>query len=400
MKILFCGSHLPDSAEQTESFVSAAGNRFQNNIIRNLRRMGHEVRERSYLGMPLRAETVDLLEKANAGSPDSEDHAVYFIKRGNVASLYRRMEQQLRRDIREADVLLVYNVIHVWFFLPRLAARRGKRSILILADYSGVESYRGGLRRMYARLQLACIRRYFAVVGLSGETGKLLRKQQRFIRMEGGVDEGLLQALEQPDSVEQANPEQTNPEQDSPVQNRTSPYTVLYSGLLSEATGVDLLLGAFARSEDPDLRLVLTGKGPLQDRVERATSQDPRICYRRGLSYEEYLQQLRTADILVNPRNMELAENQNNFPSKIMEYLASGKPILSTRFVGWEKFREEIFFCDCSAKALAEELHSLAARLKTGEIDPKTVYERNRTTARDYEWKRQLERILKETLSG
>jgi glycosyltransferase involved in cell wall biosynthesis len=48
------------------------------------------------------------------------------------------------------------------------------------------------------------------------------------------------------------------------------------------------------------------------------------------VSDDEYSTMLQKAAVLVNPRPSRLLENRYNFPSKLMEYMASGRPILST----------------------------------------------------------------------
>ena len=89
---------------------------------------------------------------------------------------------------------------------------------------------------------------------------------------------------------------------------------------------------------------------------------------------------------------MNIPENQNNFPSKIMEYLAVGKTIVSTRFVGWKKFEENILFCDSTAEALKMCMEEGTEMLTNEAI----VYAQNRDKAKMFEWKRQLARMLKE----
>jgi hypothetical protein len=87
---------------------------------------------------------------------------------------------------------------------------------------------------------------------------------------------------------------------------------------------------------------------------------------------------------------MELPENQNNFPSKVMDYLATGKPILSTRFAGWEKFREYITFCE--AGELAAEMHSMQQEIQ--KVSMRADYDRNRKAAEGYLWENQVKRVL------
>ena len=52
-KILFCGTNVPDKIEYRVPHISAAGNRFQNNVIANLRELSYEVENLSFVGVSL-----------------------------------------------------------------------------------------------------------------------------------------------------------------------------------------------------------------------------------------------------------------------------------------------------------------------------------------------------------
>ena len=55
LKILFCGIAVPEEVECRVKDISAAGNRFQNNVIKNLKALGHEVIVVSYVSIPIPA---------------------------------------------------------------------------------------------------------------------------------------------------------------------------------------------------------------------------------------------------------------------------------------------------------------------------------------------------------
>lgn len=48
------------------------------------------------------------------------------------------------------------------------------------------------------------------------------------------------------------------------------------------------------------------------------------------MKYEDYLCLLDSATICLNLRNPNLPENNNNFPSKVLDYFSKGKIVLST----------------------------------------------------------------------
>lgn len=57
-------------------------------------------------------------------------------------------------------------------------------------------------------------------------------------------------------------------------------------------------------------------------------TKDRRIQYLGSIPHDEILQLQRTASLLVNPRTPEGIYTKYSFPSKTMEYLASGTPTL------------------------------------------------------------------------
>ena len=146
-----------------------------------------------------------------------------------------------------------------------------------------------------------------------------------------------------------------------------------------------MLLKAFSQISNHSVRLKISGKGSFQKLVEDAAKQDDRITYLGCVPYEEYLSNLKQAAVLVNPRNMNLPENENNFPSKIMEYLATGKPIISTRFPGWEKYNEYITFCVSTAEGLQMALES-------AEVGKDGVKEQRKFAA-GFLWSNQVKKI-------
>lgn len=359
MKVLFCGTMVPEETEYRVRDISAAGNRFQNNMIKNLRRAGYEVVSCSFLGMDI----PDDIKKKLTGN--------YVFKDKNLLKAIRDFHGRLKRTMSDTETVICYNIAYAWLFLPFMARKMHKRSIVVMADYSESISYKSIAGKLYAKLQLWSMRRFDTVIGLSGKIKDKLRKKQRFVLMEGGIDEELYDSF-----VYRPHEEGT-------------PITFMYSGLLNHVTGVNLLLDAMKRVERQEIRLWVSGKGELEEAVKTAAEEDDRICYLGHLPYEEYIQKLQEADVLVNPRDMSLPENQNNFPSKIMDYLAAGKVIVSTRFAGWERFEENIVFCGNLADAISECIECLDEY----QTDAEKQYVKNREMAKKFRWEEQIKNL-------
>jgi len=394
-KILFCGSSVPNEIEYQIKDISAAGNRFQNNFVDNLTDLGNAVEVLSFIGVPildnikselLNPVTTEIMRatKTSGLGSDFIDQSIkrtYLFKQDSTYGAIKNYHKQLKKKLGNCNTVICYNVIYAWLTLPFMAKKAKVKSILILADYSGPECFSNIARKIYAYLQLYTMRRFDVVVGLSDNIESKLTRRQRFVLMEGGIDQSLLDYFGE-DSQNELIPI---------VVTKKSETILMYSGLLSEVTGVNLLLEAMALIKNPDIRLVITGKGDLEYMVRSACKLDKRIIFKGHLQYNEYLKCMKEADILINPRNMDMPENQNNFPSKIIDYLAAGKVILSTRFAGWKKYRDNIFFCDSTGEIIARNIEYL---LKINDKVSGNVYEVNRKTASGFEWKTQIKELL------
>lgn len=110
---------------------------------------------------------------------------------------------------------------------------------------------------------------------------------------------------------------------------RFDPGSILYTGALSEYGGTTLLVEAFHRIKDPSAKLWVCGKGH-SSAIDRAKARDMRIAV-FGVVAESRLAELTSAAaVLANPRPPALQASEDNFPSKVLEYLSYGKPVVST----------------------------------------------------------------------
>ena len=109
---------------------------------------------------------------------------------------------------------------------------------------------------------------------------------------------------------------------------------LMYAGALSEKYGIGKLIEAFMRIEDPDYILKIFGTGDFEEQIKLYAQKDPRIQFKGRVGREEVLQNELQADLLVNVRNPEDEFTRYSFPSKCMEYMASGTPFLTTKLPG------------------------------------------------------------------
>ena len=109
---------------------------------------------------------------------------------------------------------------------------------------------------------------------------------------------------------------------------------ILYAGGLSEQYGVLELVEAFLQAKEEDWKLELVGDGPMLPTLKQMADRNPSIVIRGLLPNSEVLKRQKQVSILVNPRKGEQAFTKYSFPSKTIEYMASGTPMVGYRLPG------------------------------------------------------------------
>jgi glycosyltransferase involved in cell wall biosynthesis len=93
--------------------------------------------------------------------------------------------------------------------------------------------------------------------------------------------------------------------------------------------GVNFLLKAFELIRNPNIELWICGHGS-NSNLDAALKKDFRIHFFGLVPESELVDISNKASVLVNPRPSNISGNAMNFPSKILEYLSYGKPVIST----------------------------------------------------------------------
>jgi len=122
---------------------------------------------------------------------------------------------------------------------------------------------------------------------------------------------------------------------------------IMYSGNLDISQGIIDLLSAFATINKENYRLWFTGYGNGLKDIKEASEKDFRIHYFENLTKEELQARQKEATVLINPLKPTHPKVKYFFPSKTMEYLASGKVTLMYKLPSIPKeYYDHIYFFD------------------------------------------------------
>ena len=141
---------------------------------------------------------------------------------------------------------------------------------------------------------------------------------------------------------------------------------VLYTGTLNYEFGIGILLEAFSKIPNQDLKLVICGFGEAEKAI--LVSRDTRLVYMGKFDRKQALALQQCATVLVNPRQNNNEFTKYSFPSKTMEYLASGVPVVAYKLDGipdeYDKYLN--YVPDDTPESLAEKIIEICSMPDSG----------------------------------
>lgn len=144
------------------------------------------------------------------------------------------------------------------------------------------------------------------------------------------------------------------------ITEKTTPPAIMYAGGLNEKYGLKNIIEAFLRLRS-EAQLWIYGAGDYEPDVVDYSKKNNKILFFGQRPHSEVLAAERKATLLINARNVNDEFTKYSFPSKTIEYMASGTPLLTTRLAGIP----EEYFAHCysiennSIESLREMMESV-----------------------------------------
>jgi hypothetical protein len=134
------------------------------------------------------------------------------------------------------------------------------------------------------------------------------------------------------------------------------PGAVVYAGGLAADYGVRRLVEAVGLSNGSWV-LHVYGAGPLEDEVRSAAAADDRIVLHGLVDSGTLASAYAGASLLVNPRPVDRSFVRYSFPSKLIEYLGTGRAVMTTRLPTIPAdYADHLAFCGDTAAEMASEI--------------------------------------------
>lgn len=172
--------------------------------------------------------------------------------------------------------------------------------------------------KLKSRLQIRSVKRLYPVI-------------DRFVLLTRSMEEKIPEAVGKSIVVEGI---AHNPNTEFSPKEEKEERSLLYTGSLDAHTSVCDLVDAFQLTKNNNFRLIICGSGSAGNYIERASKQDTRIVFKGFVLREEAIQLQKEATAVINPRKPTISLTKYSFPSKTMEYMASGTPMIGYRLEG------------------------------------------------------------------
>jgi glycosyltransferase involved in cell wall biosynthesis len=263
-----------------------------------------------------------------------------------------------RHQVAPFDMTIIYNVKPAQILCANYAIRRLRLPVILEYEDDAFVSVAGKIESGFkVRLQLSVVRNLFNLVsGCIGVSPHLLRQ------LPPSIPKLLLRGVVS-----------------NEIANATKPAVaarknrIVFSGTFFETKGVEQLIQAWTMVGLPDWELHIAGDGNLRDRLHRLAAETRGIVFHGLLDRPENARLLCSAKIAINPHDVSPTPG-NVFAFKIVEYLAAGAHVISTRMGTLDPALEEgiTYMPDNKAETIATTLKHVIGRCS---------YERNASRA-------------------
>lgn len=265
-----------------------------------------------------------------------------FIKNKIITSvLTKKIKSHLTLNTDTSTVIVVYGMLGS-YVKAAINIKRSYPAIKICLIIPDLPEYMNNSSGLIWSLRLAMkeniykyINRIDGFILLADAMAESLNIQNKpWARVEGMID-----------------PEE---HKDSEYKVDISKKIVLYTGTLASRYGILDLLEAFEEIKNEDYELWICGAGNTEETIKQKTKSDKRIKFMGLITREKVLELQKSATVLVNPRSSQGEYTKYSFPSKTMEYLLSGKPVIMRKLPGIPlEYHAHLFFTkDDSVTAL------------------------------------------------
>lgn len=345
MKILMiCGVYAEENEQEvlscSKGYVEQSANIFQRKLIKGIEKNGieHQVISAPFIGAyPMRF-------KKSCFRGFSEKNEKYeYVSFNNIwgvrnisrtRSLKKAVKEYIDREKEEELLILVY-CPHTPFLEAALYAKdlkpKSKVCLVVpdLPQYMNLNESGRGLYDFFKKYDIRHMEKFIAKV----DSFVILTEPMKDVLKIGNRPYIVVEGI-----VDFESNRQHNIVPDDGIKR------IVYTGKLNMKFGIKELVDSFMRIESSNYHLILCGDGDARNYVQEKADLDSRIKYMGMVTSAKAKEYIDMADVLINPRPNNEEYTKYSFPSKNIEYLMTGKPVVAYMLDGMPKCYEQFMY--------------------------------------------------------
>lgn len=332
MKIIFLGSFVESSQYQTlfnsRTSITVSGSTFQNALLKGFDRessKGISIINAPDIGSyPIRSSKLFIrsnefilndIKGTNCGFVNLMFFKRYFI----YASLFNSLKKICSKYKQESIIIICYSLVYP-YIKAALDIKKSYHNVKVIPIVLDLPEFFGESKSKLSTIipdYVSKTKRLYPEFD-----GTIVLTMQMIDKLEASIKPNLLmEGIYDPTNA-------------LGMQYEKRPKSILYTGKLDSRFGIDVLLKAFNKINDPEFELWIYGDGTARGLVKEFANKDARIKYFGLRPQTEIFIAQQRASLLVNPRQNIEEYTKYSFPSKTMEYLGSGTPTIMYKLDG------------------------------------------------------------------
>ena len=318
----FFGQIIPQNVfnthfDELKHTTDAAGNTFYTSILEGIASHRYEVSAVSKLNTTLTKEEVKMTGKVEYEFIPyvSNKYLRYLSMFCNGLKQANQFKNKIRKT--NSDGYAIFNILRISTALGGLLGCKlhGIKTIAVITDVPGyrIDHKNQSSKSLADKLGQVLLNRFDSYVILSEAMKDVIDLNGKpYTIIEGVFDASTL------------------PKTDSIAAKARKNFEIVYAGSLHYQYGIMNLVKAVEQLSPSDIHLTIYGQGEAAEEIKKISARDSRIRYGGLVQRDVLLEIEKKASLLVNPRPIEDEYVKYSFPSKNMEYMASGTPTLLT----------------------------------------------------------------------
>jgi glycosyltransferase involved in cell wall biosynthesis len=242
-----------------------------------------------------------------------------------------------------ADVLSI-TAAGISLFMSKLCCIR---SLGIVTDVPGIMNSAKGVKGWFIKkINLFILSLFNSYLFLTKQMNTLINKSGKpYIIIEGLVDHKMVH--------------NTNN-----IIDKHKTLICHYAGGLQKSYGIKTLTEAFLKANIANTELHIYGTGDYLDELKQICKMQCTVKYQGVHSNDFIVKEQIKSTLMINPRPTTEVFTEYSFPSKNMEYMASGTPLLTTKLPGMpEEYNQYVYLLQNeTSDGLAYELQAILSK--------------------------------------